>query len=257
MSSLYQHFRKEEQGFIDQVLNWKRDVESKYAPRLTDFLDPRQMFILSSIIGASDDVRIAFEGGPESERKRGLLYPSYLEPDIEDFDLALLEVNYPSKFITVEHKHVLGSLMGLGIKREKIGDIIVSNEIIQIVVAKELSSFFTLNFNQIGNASVSVSEISWEKHVPSNEKWKDRFVTLSSLRLDVVVAGAMAISRQKAQLLIKASKVKVNFKAEEQTSFECAEGDMVSVRGFGRFRVGEIDGKTKKDKWRMTLYLLG
>lgn len=255
--SIYQHFRQEEKGFIDQVLNWKREVESSYAPRLTDFLDPRQMFIISSVVGASDEVLVAFEGGPQSERKRGLLYPPYLKPDIEDFDLQLLEVNYPVKFINVEHKHVLGSLMGLGIKREKIGDIIISDEMVQIVVAKELSSFFTLHFTQIGKSSVSVREVSWEKYAASSEQWKERFVTLSSLRLDSVVAGAMSISRQKAQLLIRASKVKVNFKAEEQTSFECAEGDMVSVRGFGRFQVGEIDGKTKKDKWRLTLYLLG
>lgn len=257
MSSIYQHFRKEEQAFVDQVLDWQRDVEVLYTSKLTDFLDPRQVVIVESIIGSSGEVKVAFEGGPGSERKRALIYPSYMEPELTDFNLQLLQVEYPSKFVTIEHKHMLGSLMGLGIKREKFGDILFSGDQIQIVVAKEIAAFFTMNFKQVGKATISVNEIDWENYSASEEQWRERFATLSSLRLDVVIAGAMAVSRQKAQLFIQGGKVKVNFRVIEQTSFDCAEGDMISVRGFGRFKVGEIEGKTKKEKWRITLYILG
>ncbi|KIL47642.1 YlmH family RNA-binding protein [Jeotgalibacillus campisalis] len=255
--SLYQHFRKEEQGFIDRVLGWKDQTEQTYAPKLTDFLDPRQVFIVQSIIGTTGEVKVSFEGGDSAERKRALIYPDYLHPSTDDFDLQLLEITYPSKFFTVEHKHVLGSLMGLGIKREKFGDIIFAGEKIYLVAAKEFASFFTMNLNQIGKHSVLVKEVDWKDYTPSNEKWKERFVTLSSLRLDVVLAGALTLSRQKAQLLIQAGKIKVNFKEEEQPSFECAQGDMISVRGFGRLRIGEIEGKSKKDKWRLTIFTMG
>ncbi|PPA72121.1 RNA-binding protein [Jeotgalibacillus proteolyticus] len=257
MSSVYQHFRKEEQGFIDRVLGWKQDTETMYAPKLTDFLDPRQVFIVQSLIGTTGEVRAAFEGGEGAERRRCLIYPDYLQPAFDDFNLLLIEVSYPAKFISVEHKDVLGSLMGLGIKREKFGDIIFSDDKIYIVVAQEFSSFFTMNLNQIGRNAVLVKEVSWDHYSPSDEKWREKFVTLSSLRLDVVIAGAMSISRQKAQLLIQGGKAKVNFKAEEHPSFECGEEDILSVRGFGRLRIGEIEGKTKKDKYRLKLYTIG
>ncbi|MDG5470216.1 RNA-binding protein [Jeotgalibacillus sp. ET6] len=257
MTSVYQHFRKEEQGFIDRVLSWKDQVEQSYAPKLTDFLDPRQVFIMQSLIGTAGEVKASFEGGEGAERKRALIYPDYMDPDFKDYDLQLLEISYPSKFISVEHKHVLGSLMGLGIKREKFGDIIIRDEKIYLVAAKEFASFFSLNLTHIGRHSVLVNEVEWEKYTPSNEQWKERFATLSSLRLDAVLAGALALSRQKAQLLIQAGKIKVNFKEEEQPSFECAQGDIISVRGYGRLRIGEIEGKTKKDKWRLTIFSMG
>ncbi|KIL44811.1 RNA-binding protein [Jeotgalibacillus soli] len=257
MSSIYQHFRKEEKEFIDQVLGWKSDVELMYAQKLTDFLDPRQRFILESLIGSTGDILVSFAGGEGAERKRALIYPSYYSPTQEDFQLQLLEIVYPSKFVHVEHKHVLGSIMALGVKREKFGDILFTDEMLQLVVAKELSSFMMMNFTQIGKSSIKVNEISWDQYLPSNEKWQERFVTLSSLRLDVVMAGVLNLSRQKAKLLIQAGKVKVNFREVDNTSFECAEGDMLSVRGLGRCRIGEIEGKTKKDKWRLNMYILG
>ncbi|MEW9501379.1 RNA-binding protein [Jeotgalibacillus marinus] len=257
MSSIYQHFRKEEREFIDQVLGWKMDVEAMYAPKLIDFCDPRQMYIIESIVGSTGEVLVAFEGGDNSERKRALIYPSYFTPTIDDFDLQLLEIVYPYKFVQVEHKHVLGSLMGLGVKREKFGDILFSETKLQVVVAKELTSFILMNFTQIGKATVSIKERKWTDYLPPKAKWTSRFITLSSLRLDVVVAGALSMSRQKAQLLIKAGRVKVNFHSEEQTSFECAQGDILSVRGSGRLRIGEIEGKTKKDKWRLNVDFLG
>ncbi|WP_312095293.1 YlmH/Sll1252 family protein, partial [Niallia sp.] len=112
--SIYQHFRPEEREFIDQVENWRSYVENTYAPKLTDFLDPREQKVLSLIIGDHREVKYAFFGGHEqTERKRAILYPDYYDVTKEDFNLSLLEVNYPKKFVTIEHPHVLGSLMSL------------------------------------------------------------------------------------------------------------------------------------------------
>ena len=57
MEHLIQHFRKDEQPFIEQVVGWQHEVEDRYAPRLTDFLDPRQRFIVASIIGQYDTLK--------------------------------------------------------------------------------------------------------------------------------------------------------------------------------------------------------
>ncbi|TFE02688.1 RNA-binding protein [Jeotgalibacillus salarius] len=255
--SIYQHFREEEKGFIDQVLGWKQDVEFKYAPKLTYFLDPRQQHIVHSIIGNTGEVKAVFEGGTnESERKRALIYPDYLTPAIEDFELVLLDVGYPSKFVLLSHGDVLGSLMGLGIKREVIGDILASKERIQLITSKEMKDFLIMNFIQAGKAKVNLTEEKWGNVIQPENKWAEKNVLVSSLRLDTVLASAINISRQKAQLLIQGGKVKVNFRQEEKTSFELDQGDMISVRGHGRMRVGELSGMTKKEKIRLNFYFL-
>ncbi|WP_404409040.1 RNA-binding protein [Jeotgalibacillus malaysiensis] len=255
--SVYQHFREEERGFIDQVMDWKQDVEIKYAPRLTAFLDPRQQHIMQAIIGSAGDIKVAFEGGSEEgERKRGLIYPDYLSPERNDFELVLLDIGFPSKFVQLSHGDILGSLMGLGIKREALGDILTSRDRIQLVTTKDMKDFLLMNLVQAGKAKVNVTEEKWENRILPENKWTEKNVLVSSMRLDTVLAGAVNISRQKAQLLIQGGKVKVNFRQEEKISFELDQGDMISVRGYGRMRVGERSGVTKKDKIRLNFYFL-
>ena len=129
MSGIYQHFRPEEKEFIDQVIDWRINVEDTYAPKLTDFLDPRQQFHPELHFGENEDVRHQLFGGQDdSERKRALIFPEYYQPTDDDFQIGLYEIDYPQKFISLNHPMVLGSIMALGLKRDKFGDIIVNNE---------------------------------------------------------------------------------------------------------------------------------
>lgn len=108
--SIYQHYRPEEHDFIDQVLEWKEVVITQYAPKLTDFLDPREQEIVRKVIGKNEDVLLAFHGGAKNaERQRALLYPSYFVPSEEDFQLKGYTLSYPDKFVQIEHRQVLGS----------------------------------------------------------------------------------------------------------------------------------------------------
>jgi RNA-binding protein YlmH len=252
--TIYQHFRTEEHAFIDHVVEWKESVISTYSPRLSDFLDPREQLIVKSIIGQDQEVLVRFFGGTEhAERRRALLYPSYYEPDEEDFQLQLFEIQYPQKFVSIEHPQVLGSLMSLGLKRSKYGDILFQEENIQLLVAKEISDFIKMNLVSIGRAKVVVMERKLDEIFHIVEEWKEEFRTVSSMRLDIIVAESYNLSRSKATPLIKGGVVKVNWKQIEETSFECKEGDIISVRGHGRCKICEIEGKTKRDKWRMKI----
>jgi RNA-binding protein YlmH len=252
--NIYQHFRNEERDFIDQVLQWKRFVEDSYTAKLTDFLDPRAQQIVRLIIGDSTTVKCQFFGGHESaERKRALLSPDYHEATQEDFLISVFEVEYPSKFVTIEHPQVLGSLMSIGLKREKFGDILFSGNRIQIIAAEEIHSYLSLNVTSIGRAKVSLRPVSLNELIETENHWNEQMTLVSSLRLDAVVAAIFNLSRQKSQLLIEQGHVKVNFTTMEKTSFECGEFDLVSVRGFGRVKILSIDGKTKKDKWRIIM----
>ena len=257
MHNIYQHFRPEEKEFIDKALKWKQQAADMYAPKLTEFLNPRERQIIRSVVGTNEDVHVSFFGGYSSaERKRGLIHPSYFEPEETDFDTVLLEIDYPHKFAAISHPHILGSLMGLGLKREKFGDILNEQERFQIMVAKEVTSYLKTNFDHVGKVPVTLKEKKLSDAVYSIEEWREQAVTVSSMRLDVVIGSLPSMSRQKAQLLVKSGAVKVNWKAVDQPSFECAQGDMLSVRGIGRMKILSIDGRTKKEKWRVTLGIL-
>lgn len=250
--SIYQHFRKEEHTFIDQVLSWKETVLSQYASKTTDFLDPREQEMIRLVLGNDSEVQVDFFGGHDStERKRALLYPEYFRPAIDDFQLSVFQIEYPSKFVTIDHRKILGSLMSLGVKRSKFGDILVSGDHVQIIVAKEIADYVRMNLESVGKATVSLKEISFDQIVLTEEAWDEHTTTVASMRLDVVLSSIYNLSRQKIQAMIQSGLVKVNWKIVEETAFECKERDVLSLRGFGRSKLLTIEGKTKKEKWRI------
>lgn len=253
--SIYEHFRPDEVVFVDKVLEWKQAAEY-HQVKLTDFLDPRQQQIVSMVIGQGE-VSVRFDGAmPESERKRALIYPDYLELNEEEFQVEVLEIDYPSKFYTLEHRQILGAFMSLGLTREKCGDILLQENRAQIAVAKEVASYIEMNLQSIGKVKVSLTPVQAEQILPVGEKWGEKSGTVSSLRLDVLLAEMLHISRQKVQPLIKGGLVKVNWKTVEQTAYECFPGDVFSIRGYGRSKIFSVEGKTKRDKWRILYGIL-
>ncbi|TYR77597.1 RNA-binding protein [Rossellomorea vietnamensis] len=257
MTSIYQHFRKDEKEFIDNVIGWREYVENSYSPKVTDFLDPRQQHILKAVIGTNNDIKISFY--PELaavERKRAILYPGYYEPSDSDYAVTLYEIEYPKKFVTLEHRQILGSLMSLGLKREKFGDILMDGDRIQLMTASEIGDYVDMNFNEAGRSKIALQKVPFENMITSSEEWREVITTASSLRLDVILSALYNISRQKVQTLITGGAVKVNWRVIEAAAFEVGEGDVFSMRGFGRSKLLSIEGKTKKDKIRIAAGIL-
>ncbi|WP_026674357.1 YlmH family RNA-binding protein [Alkalihalobacterium bogoriense] len=253
MTTIYQHFREDERAFVDKVLDWKADAEQQYRRKLTDFLDPREQEIMSMLIGKQDDVRLSFWGGStHSERKRALLLPPYDESDEEEeFNIVTFELEYPQKFVTIEHRDVLGSLMSLGMKREKFGDILFEENRVQIITQQETADFIEANLHTIGRASIELNRIPNSEQIKHIESWEEQVGTFSSLRLDVVLSEIYRLSRAKTIPYIERGLVKVNWKIVEQSAFQLQQGDHISMRGHGRSKLISIEGKTKKDKWRI------
>ncbi|ELK45066.1 RNA-binding protein [Halobacillus sp. ACCC02827] len=249
---IYQHFRKEEQPFIDQVTAMREEVAMKYQRKLTDFLDPRQQMIVKTILGNDPDLIYGMEGGGASnERKRAILAPDYEILAPEDYQLVLLEASYPDKFVTLEHRDVLGAFMSLGIRREKLGDLIVRDGKIQIIAASEISEYIKMNLTGVKRSNVQFEEKPFSALLESDEEWAERESTVSSLRLDVLVKEIYGMSRKKAGLFIDSGQVKVNYRVVEDPAFSLEEGDMLSLRGKGRSRLLQVLGQTKKEKYKV------
>lgn len=251
MIDIYQHFREEEYDLIDQLTDKCEQAERHYAPVLTNFLDPRGQYIAEVITGSYDDLTITFNGGPYAERQRALIAPTYYSPQEEDFELILFEVDYPEKFVTLKHQHILGTLMSLGISRDQVGDIIVGDSI-QFVLTKRLESFIMLELNRIKGATIKLNTIPLVDMIQSNETWKFNSATVSSLRLDVVIKDMIHKSRTIAKQLIDKKRVKVNHTLVDSADFQLQNNDLISIQGFGRAQITELGGKTKKDKIHIT-----
>jgi len=252
--SVYQHFRKFEHPFVDAVLSWVDNVERTYTPYVTDFLDPREQAIIASLIGTQhDEVKYAFFGGYEgSERKRGCIAPIYETVTEEMFGVTLLEASYPSKFVSIRHRDILGSLMSLGIERKTLGDISVRDGIFQFFINREMASYVQMNLTQVKQSTVKLQSKSYEERIESAENWLERQHTVSSLRLDVLIKEIYKIPRSLAATLIKQQKVKVNFTKVDDPSTLLLEGDLISVKGYGRSKFLYLGGTTRKDKRKIT-----
>jgi len=252
--SIYEHFRKEEHTFVDQVLDWKLVVEQEYRWKLTDFLDPRQQKIIQLLIGNTEEVNVDFWGGQDgSERKRALFYPDYMTPGKEDFQVSAFELNYPSKFISIDHPQILGSMMSIGMKRDKFGDILSSDQRFQVMLSQEVEDYVLANFQSVGKAKVQLKPLSEEGVIKQVKNIEESFVTVSSMRLDTVISEAFHLSRSKVKPAIVSGSVKVNWKLVDDPSFLVTEADVLSMRGQGRCEIVESDGTTKKGKHRLIL----
>ena len=94
-------------------------------------------------------MKTEFSGGIEgAERQRVLLFPDYYSLEQTDFQICLFEIVYPKKFITLEHRQILGTLMSLGLRREKFGDILIQNDQIQFIAAEEIRTYLSVNLEK-------------------------------------------------------------------------------------------------------------
>jgi RNA-binding protein YlmH len=247
--ALFAHFRPEERPFAERVLDWIYRAAEKYQPVQTPFLDPRQQFIVRSLVNREPDIGVWSDGGYEgAERGRMWVLPAHFPPDELPSGLAFLAIR-PLSGRELKHPDVLGSLLGLGIKREKLGDLLLHPDGCHTVVADELANFIRLQLNRVGRETVSVEEISREDLVIPERDAIVQSITVASLRVDAVCAEGFRLSRSKASQLIKSGKCKVNWKVVDNPAETVAEQDMISLRGFGRLLVGKIDGRTKKGRY--------
>ena len=142
--------------------------------------------------------------------------------------------------------------MSLGIDRAKFGDIQLAGDEVQFAVVSDLKDYITANFTAIGKAKVSVEEVkNKEELIATHDTWIESLQIVSSMRLDAVIASLLNLSRQKASVLIRSDKVRVNWATQNDPSAELYESDMLSIRGSGRFKIIAVEGRTRKDKVRL------
>ena len=214
---------------------------------LTKFLDTNELSEFKKY--KSCDILISYFGGyEEAERTRALLYKKDMEePSLDEFEVVPIEIILSSNKREVTHRHVLGTLMALGIKRETIGDIIVDGLRIIVFTVNEMANFLVNNVYEINQISCDVNEISLHEIVIKDNS-AEKLINVSSLRLDAVIAKVINASRSKAVEIINKGLVQVNHIECLNTSYFLKMNDLLSIKHYGRVEIMEIVNTTKKDR---------
>ena len=192
---------------------------------------------------------MAFGGYDGCERQMIGMSPKGIPIAPADFPVAVVNVSYHGKFSrTLTHRDFLGAALGLGIERHCIGDIVLSDAFALIVVHIQMADYVCANLVSVGRTAVKASAQSWEAAAFPIPERETKRITVASLRLDSMVGAAFRLSRSSAAALVDKEKVFVNWSVCAAASKTLAPADMVTVRGHGRFEVGDIVGQTKKGR---------
>lgn len=249
------HLRSEDEQSIGiQVIDSAELAWQQNRPQITDFFDPHQAKAAASVLNSIPEAAfLRFGGYKQAERNRFVIYPSMFLVELIANPVVVLEASGNFRFAPIKHGDCLGSILGTGIKREKVGDIIVTEDGCQAVVAAELKDYLCSNWNQIGQTPVTVKEIDEGQLHVEPERVKEIRTTVASLRLDAVASSGFGTSRTKMAREIKSDRLKVNWKPTQNPAYMVSEGDVISIRGRGRVVVERVEGKTRKGRLSLQL----
>lgn len=245
---------EEEELTAAKVLDKAKNALQKHEPTFTNFLNPYQRELLTSILDQIYDLKYLLYGGFErAERKRIGLMPDYYMREIVSNPLAICEISGNFNFESVSHRDFLGAILGTGIKREVVGDLIVSSDKCQVIVAEEIKDYLLFNLKRVHNVPVEVEEIDAEKLEVEPEHVKEIKSTVASLRLDSVASSGFSTSRTKMAREIEAGNVKLNWKIEDDPAQTVELDDIISIRGRGRVEIDQHLGRSRKDRIKLVL----
>ncbi|MCL6610814.1 MAG: photosystem II S4 domain protein [Peptococcaceae bacterium] len=218
-------------------------------PSVTDFYDPYHAGLVVSALKTAAGLAFRCDGGyPGAERQRVVICPGYMDPGDADSGLGFLSISGSFHGSRPGHRDFLGSLLGLGLKREKLGDILVNEEGAQAVVAAEVMPFIRGHLSRVGRWEVSVEEIgAGDLNVPG-EKVRTLNASVSSLRLDSVAAAGFGVSRTKMAGFIASERVHLNWQVRNSPSQPVKAGDVISIKGRGRVEVAEVKGTSRSGR---------
>ncbi|MDO5696275.1 MAG: YlmH/Sll1252 family protein [Eubacteriales bacterium] len=244
---------EEEALLLRHIADKVRALEEQHYLQIGPFLSPSERALVCRLMAYRDAPRIAWQGGyPEARRQLPVFLPDYLPDDFldttpEECPLAIVRCT-PPRLEHPAHKDYLGALIGLGLSRRVLGDILVHETGADCIVKKEHASFIAEQFDRAGRIPIRCECITdlHLLHVPE-ESWTTEDVILSSLRLDTYVATVFRCGRNKAQSYITQGHVMLNDLPADKITRTVHPDDVVSLRRHGRTVFQDIVGKSRKE----------
>lgn len=247
-----QRLSKDEQyllAYFDDL--FERSLKSSN-PVFSGFLSEREQAIALMVIKQRKEKSFSFFGGYDNAERVMLSNLNKDDFEQKDFPISLIKVNVKGA-TGLRHSDVLGSLMGTGIKREVIGDILISSgSEAFLFIENSFVAYLKSELIKIGKNFCEVEEVEFNKSILPRQQTEEISVVITSARLDCFVAAVLRLAREKAGIEIKSGKVFQNQEQVFNTSGKIKQGDKISIRGYGKYKIEDMS-LTKKDRLRLRI----
>lgn len=240
------YFIDEDEGIISSIydkIEFSRKIDGIV---YTDIFLPPQIWSKLIEIEAELGILVEVKGLSIESEKKMAAFKSYYSDERVEFPSKLIVVKTSSKFDNLEHRHYLAGILSTGIKREKLGDLIVEGKNCYTIVFDGLFEFLKLNLLSIGRSKVEIEEVG-DRDIPQY-RFEEKEYLINSYRLDVIVSALINGSRNEALKMINSSQVMVNYRLKTNKSLTVKEGDVISIRRYGKHIFAGSEGETKKGK---------
>jgi RNA-binding protein YlmH len=239
--------------------NFEQKIETLGGRRtfITKFLDPRQLELAEAVLRRENGLSYTVYGGyPEAERNILQIFPSQQKTRLPG--LEAVQVSWKSPVDQVGHRDMLGAVLALGLKRDQIGDIIITNDNMAVViVAATWADYISVNLAEVGHTKVKCEPVTIGQLPLPKDDGREIGGTVASLRLDAVVSLGFKLPRSRVVMLVKAGLASVNWRPVNSPAFQLKEGDQVSLKGRGRLTVEAVEGETRKGRIHLKLKRYG
>ncbi|MCM1295283.1 MAG: YlmH/Sll1252 family protein [Muribaculaceae bacterium] len=219
----------------------------------TGFLNTSELAVLYSLGSELDGIDFEANGGYEMAERQMVRFgsPAMFGYD-EPWRLTILKATpLVEKFAdTLSHRDFLGALMNLGIERSVLGDVIIKeNRDAFIICQNSMAEYITENLTKVKHTSIQCLPVNSEEDLNALKPTLiDIDITVAAPRFDAVVAGAIRCSRKEAHAMFITGKVTLNGMPCERNSMALKEGDIFSIRGYGKFQYAGCGHETRKGR---------
>lgn len=242
----------EERTLLARVLDKLAEAD-RGSPSHTPFLSSAQQEAVNRLIAAAGYPRHLWAGGFEdAERKVCAFLPDWQEEDDWEPPFTALRCTWQSGE-KLTHRDFLGAILGQGLDREKVGDLLVGNGVCDAIVFKEVSTYLVQSWSEAGRARLHVEEIPLSAVEPPVKTVKTVHDTVNTPRLDAVMSSGFSISRGKAAGLITTGKVELDHRPCLKPDRAVPQGAVITCRGLGKCVLKEVNGLSKKGRIMIVL----
>lgn len=259
-----QNQEKEIQNLEKRLLELSRIAYQRDIVTYTDFLNLNEQNILHMLPKDQLYTKVVSFGGYETaERQMAAFVPDALYLRYGKKEILPEELDYPFCAVRISplnarfseeltHRDYLGAVLNLGIERSKTGDIIVRGGDALIFVHRDMAELTLQELCRIKHTSVKTEPVDSSK-IDFTPEYEEIRGTVASVRLDSLLSLAFSQSRTKLTGLIEGAKVYVNGRLVTSNGYQPDEGDIISVRGMGKFRYLSCGSRTRKNRLTITI----
>lgn len=237
---------KEEALLGRRMLDLDTLCQKRHCPTSTFFLtEPEQMYC-ETVFHLLDSHCRLLGGYDGAERCVAILLPeeNYLLED-EEIPFVPLKIEYP---VQVGHRDILGSILGLGVERNAVGDILVFKSDCYVFIMKDIAHYVEQNLVNVGRQNISIKEVGFDEVCVPEVKTEEINTTVASLRLDCIIAEGFRLSRETAKAAVEKQIVQLNHRIIGTPSQNVKENDVISLRGKGKIILESVSGESKKGR---------